>query len=92
MALTHTAPRTINLGSVSEGVTKRCPIAIENLRQVRNILSGSPTPACDLLVLVDDGYMTAHEATQALKATGRKIADVHSCAAAEREHMRRLDC
>lgn len=60
--------------------------------RVRRVLSGSATPAMDLLVMVDDGEMTAHEATQALKRTGRKVADVHSAAAFELDHMRRLDC
>lgn len=59
--------------------------------EIRRILSGSPTPACDLLVLVEDGYITAHDATTAMKAAGHKVADVHSAAAAEIDDMRRND-
>lgn len=59
--------------------------------QVRRILAGSCTPACDLVRMVDDGLITAHDATEALQATGRKIADVHSEAAAERDYMLRHD-
>lgn len=59
--------------------------------KIRSIIAGSPTPACDLLVMVEDGEITAHEATQALKQSNRKSADVHSVAAAEVEYMRRND-
>lgn len=59
------------------------------VRDVENILTGSATPACDLLVLVDDGYLTATEATQALQGTGRNIADVHSAAAFEKDEALR---
>lgn len=59
--------------------------------QIRRILSGSATPACDLLVLVEDGYINAHDATNAMKAAGHKAADVHSAAASEIEYMRRND-
>lgn len=57
--------------------------------KIRLILSGSCTPAQDLLVLVDDGEITAGEATQALKRTGRKVADIHSAAAFEIDCERR---
>jgi hypothetical protein len=59
---------------------------------VRRILAGSCTPAIDLVRLVDDGLITAHDATLALQATGRKVADVHSAAAFERDEMIRRDC
>lgn len=59
--------------------------------KVRGILSGSCTPACDLLVLVEDGEMSAYEASQALKHSGRKVSDVHSAAAFEIDNMRRFD-
>lgn len=59
--------------------------------KIRRILSGSATPACDLLVLVEDGYITAHEASNALKGAGKKVADVHSAAATEIDYMRRHD-
>lgn len=60
--------------------------------QIRRILSGSCTPASDLLVMVEDGYITATEATAALRTRNTKSADVHSVAAAEIEDMRRRDC
>lgn len=52
------------------------------------ILSGSATPACDLLVMVDDGEITSWEATQALRSSSPRCADVHSVAAEEIECMR----
>lgn len=59
--------------------------------QVKRILTGSCSPACDLLALVDDGLLTASEAGDALRRSGRKVADIHSAAAFERDNMRRLD-
>jgi hypothetical protein len=56
--------------------------------QVRRILAGSCTPAIDLLRMVDDGLITAHDATEALQASGRGVTDVHSAAAYERDYMR----
>lgn len=60
--------------------------------QIHRILSGSATPASDLLAMVEDGYITATEATTALRSRNSKSADVHSAAAAEIEDMRRRDC
>jgi|GEM_PF-3466799 len=60
--------------------------------KIRKILSGSCTPASDLLDLVDDGAITAFEASGILRNSGRKVADVHSAAAAEIEQQRRFDC
>ena len=60
-------------------------------QRIATILSGSATPACDLLVMVEDGELTAYEATTALRSSNSRSADVHSVAAAEIEHMRRND-
>lgn len=57
---------------------------------IKSILSGSCSPASDLLDMVEDGYLTAGEATLALQQSGRKVADVHSAASIEHEHMLRL--
>lgn len=70
--------------------TGTTPQGIDVVKEVHRIITGSATPACDLLVLVDDGYLTATEATQALQGTGRNIADVHSAAAFEIDQMRAL--
>lgn len=59
--------------------------------KIRSIIASSATPASDLLVMVEDGEITAHEATKALKRSNSKSADVHSVAAAEVEYMRRND-
>lgn len=59
--------------------------------KIRSIIASSATPASDLLVMVEDGEITAHEATKALKQSNSKSADVHSVAAAEIEYMRRND-
>lgn len=60
--------------------------------KIQNILSGSCTPASDLMTLVEDGYLAAREASEILRNSGRKVADVHSAAAAEIEQQRRFDC
>ena len=59
---------------------------------VKRILSGSCTPASDLLVLVEDGELTAYEASEALRNSGRKVADVQSAAAFEVEQQRKFNC
>lgn len=58
---------------------------------VSAILSGSCTPACDLLVLVTEGVITSREATLALRTRSPGAADVRSAAAAEIDYMRRND-
>jgi len=60
-------------------------------KRIAIILSGSATPACDLLVMVEDGELTAQEATAALRSRNSRSADVHSAAAAEIDYMRRND-
>lgn len=56
--------------------------------KIRNILSGSCTPASDLLDLVNDGKLTAHEATEALRKSGRTGGCVRTQAHAESAYMR----
>ena len=56
--------------------------------KIQNILSGSCTPAGDLLDLVDAGKLTAHEATQSLHQSGRTGGCVRTQAHAESVYMR----
>lgn len=65
------------------------PLEVNVPQEVERILTTSTTPAIDLLALVDDGLMTATEATQALQGTGLNVADVHSAAAFEKDEEQR---
>lgn len=61
--------------------------------KVRKIISGSCTPAQDLLVMVDDGELTAYEAGQALRLSSQRmatVADIRSAAAFEIDNERKL--
>jgi hypothetical protein len=62
---------------------------MDKQHKISKILSGSCTPASDLLVMVEDGEITASEATAAMKRAGRNVSDVHSAAASEIDYMTR---
>lgn len=55
------------------------------------ILSGSCTPACDLLEAVRSGEVSRQEATAAYKRTRPTAVCLESAAQSELEQMRRLD-
>ena len=59
--------------------------------EVKLVISGSCTPAQDLLVMVDDGRLSAYEAGQALRNSGRKVADILSAAAFEIDQERKFN-
>lgn len=60
-------------------------------RTTANCLSGSPTPAHDLLAGVERGYFTREDAERAYRAAYRGT-PLAQGAALETEAMRALDC
>jgi hypothetical protein len=75
----------------SASVQRVQPAELPKDKKIALVLSGSCTPACDLLVMVEDGEITAHEATLALRTKSKNVSDVHSAAADEIDFMRRYD-